>query len=234
MAMKVCGISDIHGNLGFEIPAGKGVDVITLSGDFSPLQSQRHFQEIITWCDRKFIPWIKRNLEKSGAKWFVFCAGNHDFACENPNWRRELYIILEKHGMCGQIIYLDNEAVVLNGKNIFGCPYSDIPGWAFSVTTGNEFGYKAIQDDIDLLIVHQAPNYHDLGTSNIGTAWERNFGSDKLLKEIEKRNIKVVQCGHIHSGYHGDNVEKDGVRYYNCSMLNENYSLAYKPQIFDI
>ena len=30
-------------------------------------------------------------------------------------------------------IYLENESYLYQGKKFFGCPYSDIPGWAFSI-----------------------------------------------------------------------------------------------------
>lgn len=234
--MKVCGISDLHGNLEFEIK--QEVDLITMSGDFSPLIIQRNYQEILDWCNRKFVPWIKRNLKKSNARWFVFCAGNHDFACENPNWKIDFYDIVKRYSLYNKVIYLENESVLLDKKVIFGCPYSDIPYWAFSISTGNEFGYKSIQNDVDLLIVHQAPDIEGLGTSNIGTNYERNFGSASLNAVIDKTMPKNVVCGHIHSGNHNkvtiDHGNGNMTNLYNASLLDEHYKLNYNPQYFII
>ena len=218
----------MHGNLNFSVPE---CDLCVCAGDFSPLAIQRNYKPVLTWTQEEFIPWVMRQPCKK----FVFIAGNHDFVCENPNWKTDLHEIFVGYGtnVLDKIVYLENESADVLGLRVFGCPYSDIPRWAFSISTKDERGYKQIEPDVDLLIVHQAPKFENVGTSNIGTWREHDWGSTMLLKEIEIKKPHAVVCGHIHSGNHGA-VQFNGTTIYNASMLDEQYELAYQPQQFII
>ena len=224
--MIVAARSDTHGLL----PKYPECDVAVHAGDFSPLNYQRTNQGMYRWVSSKFLPWVK----SLPCQRFIFIAGNHDFVCENPDWRGFLEEACLNWGLQDKVVYLENESYLYQGKKFFGCPYSDIPGWAFSTSTGDPNGYKYLEPDIDVLIVHQAPDFQDLGTSNIGTAWERNFGSKALLREIELAEPKVVVCGHIHSGCHQEVMNSNGTKFYNVSYLNEDYEPAYDVTTFTL
>lgn len=228
--MKIVAISDLHGVL----PNLPACDVVVLAGDFSPLNIQTNYLAVCTWCKNYFIPWIL-NLE---CKSFIFIAGNHDFACQNAMWSEDWNEMLEEISFREEkylnVVYLENKSCVWEGKRFFGCPYSDIANWAFSTTTGNPNGYDCIESGVDVLLVHQAPDLENLGTSNIGSERERNFGSKKLLQIIQHRKPKVVVCGHIHSGNHEKVVDENETNYYNASLKNEQYCVFYQPQVFEL
>lgn len=218
--MKVIPISDLHGFL--PVITTK-CDVVTISGDFSPLYCQRNYFNCIQWFEHEFVKWCMNDLN---CEKVIFIAGNHDFMCQNPNFKNDLENILSSvEGAKDKIIYLQNSSYEYNGKVFFGCPYSDIPGWAFSIAS-EPWGYCDIEYDVDVLLVHQAPDFENVGTSNIGSHNERNFGSEELLDEIEEKKPKFVFCGHIHSGNH--NVVNFGdTKMYNVSIMDEDYEPNY-------
>lgn len=224
--MKIIAVSDLHGYL----PEIAKCDVVVLAGDFSPLNIQRKYQEVLDWCKVEFIPWIL-SLD---CKQFIFIAGNHDFACQNPNWYDDFFTSVDEQVVnpddLEKVWYLENESHMFDGKRFFGCPYSDIPNMAFSTRTGDPKGYNAIEPDLDLLIVHQAPDLDNLGTTEYGKHW----GSKELYHTICERRPRVVVCGHIHSGNHNKVVDSNKITYYNASLKDEEYVVAYKPQIFEI
>lgn len=224
--MIIAARSDTHGLL----PKYPECDVAVHAGDFSPLECQRDGRKVRRWVKNFMLPWIK----SLPCRRFIFTPGNHDFACEYPGWKEHWQEMVQEAGLEEKAIYLENESYSYQGKKFFGCPYSDIPGWAFSTSTGDPNGYKHLEPDIDVLIVHQAPDFENLGTSNIGTPWERNFGSKALLREIDLAEPKVVVCGHIHSGNHNVVTNEHWTRFYNVSFLDENYEPAYEATTFTL
>lgn len=226
--MKIVAISDLHGYLP-ELPES---DVIVLAGDFSPLTIQTDHIATLLWCKSDFIPWTL-NLR---CKRFIFIAGNHDFTCVPHSWKSSFYSLVKSSGpeAVEKVVYLENTSYTFESKVFFGCPYSDIPNWAFSTKAAESEGYSKIKSNLDVLLVHQAPDYEKLGTSNIGTSLERNFGSCDLFKVIQSTKPKVVVCGHIHSGNHNEVQDEFGTRYFNASVKNEQYKVEYLPQVFEI
>lgn len=224
--MKIAAISDLHGYL----PKMPSADVTVMAGDFSPLRAQHNIPQMYSWIKKEFIPWIKSLDTES----FIFCAGNHDFVCEDADWKQKFYDIVHDAKTDTTVAYLENEEAMVDGYRFFGCPYSDIPGWAFSTARpDNAYAYKAIPYHTDVLIVHQAPKYLNVGTSNIGSWSERDFGSKDLFEEIQAKQPMHVVCGHIHSGNH--TVLSDGITtYHNVSYLDESYKPTYEPYVFEI
>lgn len=69
--MKICGISDLHGNLINNIP---NCNVLCIAGDIIPLQIQRKYFASIKWWLKDFCNWVKElPCEK-----VIFTAGNHE------------------------------------------------------------------------------------------------------------------------------------------------------------
>ena len=62
-----------------------------------------------------------------------------------------------------------------------------------------------------------------------------HFGSRALAATIVRVKPKLAFCGHIHTGDHRvhDMVHENGLitKIYNVSRLNEDYAVAYEPQI---
>lgn len=225
--MKLCVFSDPHGDLP---ELNEYYDVVCCCGDFSPLGYQRSFSLMMDWIEYDFLPWIKNiNCDK-----FIFIAGNHDFCCEKPEFKENFQVLLEYNGLADKVVYLQNESYLYKGKKFFGCPYSDIFGWAFSMCdVDHDGGYHKIENDVDVLLVHQAPDINNVGTSDFDKPWARNFGSYSLLNVIGEKKPKYVFCGHIHSGNHEQTI-LDTTQIYNTSLKNEDYMTAYLPLIIEI
>lgn len=230
--MIVTASSDFHGYL----PKPESIpqsDIFVIAGDLSPLDYQRDPINFEEWLKVIFCEWA----EDVPAKKIIITPGNHDFCFTEDGFPEKFTRILMDHNLENKVVLLINESMAFEGKRIFGCPYSDISHWAYSTSIGSEGfkadeqGYEKIEGSLDLLVVHQAPNLEDLGTS-LQTS-KRNFGSDKLLKVILNRRPKYVVCGHIHSGNHNP-VNCNGIIMRNVSYLDERYIPTYPLSTFVI
>lgn len=67
--LKICAISDLHGNLIDIQPC----ELLLICGDIIPLKMQRNIPQSLSWFKKEFIPWI----ESLPCKEVVFIAGNH-------------------------------------------------------------------------------------------------------------------------------------------------------------
>ena len=70
--MKICGISDIHGDLSVKI---QPCDVLCICGDIVPLEVQVNSKKSKRWLKELFIPWCS----KQPCKKVLVVGGNHDF-----------------------------------------------------------------------------------------------------------------------------------------------------------
>ncbi len=59
------------------------------------------------------------------------------------------------------------------------------------------------------------------------TSDNKNIGSKSLLKRIKEIKTRTIIYGHNHNEY--GIIEKDGIKYINCSLLDENYKMIRKP-----
>ena len=230
--MIVTASSDFHGYLPKTETLTES-DIFVIAGDISPLDCQTDPVNLEQWLNTLFCRWAAM----VPAEKIIITPGNHDFCFTEDDFQTKFIRILMEHNLETRVVLLENEVMEFEGKRIFGCPYSDIPNWAYSTWAtskgfkADENGYEKIEGDIDLLIVHQAPDFEDLGTS-LQTS-NRNFGSDKLLKVILNRRPKYVVCGHIHSGNHNA-VNCNGIIMRNVSYLDEHYLPSYEPTTFII
>lgn len=151
--MKICAISDIHGNLIKNIPT---CDVLIICGDIVPLQIQRNIEKSKEWWFNDFCNWVKDlPCEK-----VIFTAGNHDFALEEifkteyDSFQKEL-----SKNTNNKAILLINKAYMYKGKKFFGFPWIQPiefqeGRWAFEAS-------KEMYEDIelcDILITHDNPD----------------------------------------------------------------------------
>ena len=231
--MKICSISDLHGNLVY-YPSDywKGLwecEVLFICGDILPLEIQLDMIKSIEWLTEEFLPWA----ESLPVEKVFFIAGNHDFWFErNDIAAHKLFPQSQK------VTYLKNELVEYISSQdskiykIFGSPYCKPFGlWAFMRSADILIKkFNEIPENVDILFTHDAPN---LGT--VGTILEENHystninaGNSILSEYILKKRPRYCFCGHIHSGNH--NLEKIGdSNLANCSILNEGYKIVYDP-----
>lgn len=222
--MKICGISDMHGQYDFKI---EPCDAVMICGDIIPLTIQRNAEGSEKWLKKHFIPWCN-NLP---CEKVIFVAGNHDFYLEwHPYRAKEMFEDQDK------IVYLDCEAYEYNGKIIYGTPWcKPFYNWAFMETTEkSDERYKDVEH-IDILLCHDAP----YGTSDIllqkDCPWAdgSHIGNQAITNLIERTKPSLVLHGHLHS----TNREAEYIgetKVHNVSLLNEQYKMVYEPLYFEI
>ena len=225
MRMKVAVVSDTHG-IDFKIPK---CDLLVHCGDWSDLKIQR--DEELMWC---FLHRFLSKVENSSCGYFIFIAGNHDLITLTENFESRIKDLARKLCPHLQVYYLNNSSVIINDIKFWGSPVTQqinpkFKYWAHETNTP----IYEIPDDTDVVITHQPPKYKGLGT----TYWldksglSNNYGSEELYSALLKTEAKYHFCGHIHTGQHRFTTYENevGTKGINCSLLNEEYRMQYKP-----
>ena len=227
--MKICGISDIHGDLSVKI---QPCDVLCICGDIVPLEIQVNSKKSKRWLKELFIPWCS----KQPCKKVLVVGGNHDFFLwHHPLQMKEMVKEEEK------IEYLLNEGYEFEGVKFFGTPLCKEFGyWAFMYPYDEQDRIldKALEEwgkNIDVLLTHDSP----YGVSDIildkSCPWatDEHIGNKSLEAFIIKTAPKLHLHGHLHSTNHDEEIL--GVtKVYCVSILGEQYTIEYEPQYFDI
>ena len=225
--MKVAAISDIHGNIQeLTIPEA---DLLLIAGDLVPLSIQSYFSQSHKWFINKFKPW----LEKQPVDKIIIIAGNHDFALEDEDSKKNILSDL----VTDKIIYLENSQYVYKDKLIYGTPICKIFGdWAFmrNEKEAKEL-YANIPENTDILLTHDAP----YGVSDVllqkSCPWAdgTHIGNVQLREAILDKQPKYNIHGHLHSTNHDEEL-LGSTKVYNVSVKDEAYVIKYKPLIFEI
>lgn len=230
--MKFAAISDLHGHLP---QLSKGLDTLLVAGDILPLSIQMNSKKSKQWLKGVFFPWCLEN-----ARITVFVGGNHDF------W-------LERHGkddltkiLPPEIIYLENNCTVLDGKYIiYGTPLCQIFGnWAFMAPQYMiEEKVESLKEDKDsldpndsaksILLTHDAPyGISDVLLQDVPWNNGEHIGNPALRKLVEYLRPNYHLHGHLHSTEHeAEQLGRTEIR--NVSILDENYIEAYEPFYFE-
>jgi Icc-related predicted phosphoesterase len=222
--MKICAISDLHGNLNMELD--KDIDILTVSGDICPCRGSHHPVEQLHWINNHFIPWARQ-----AAKHTVFIAGNHDFVFEKmmkDNGEEAFRKSLPKN-----VHYLRDSKVTIKGVKIYGTPWTPIfYDWAFmrSEEDLNE-KFNKIPGGMDIVISHgPAKGHNDIVLAHPHRA-DEHLGSSALYANISRAMPKWLFVGHIHTGEHkiseiivDNKVVTNSV---NVSILDERYDIFY-------
>lgn len=213
--MRIVGISDIHGNL-VNIPK---CDVLCICGDIIGLNDQRSMDASKHWFENRFANWInKLPCEK------VFAVpGNHDFYIEscytNSNKLNEQLLKDIELKTNNKLKFLIDEHVIYKDTKFYGTPWINPiggkPFWAFDpnkylLDNLLEEKFSKIPKDTDILLSHDNPYMNE-------------------TLEIYSKVAKYHLYGHWHDGIANENKNR-----YNCSLLNDNYWLKYKPKVIDI
>lgn len=233
--MKIAVISDLHGHLPiYPSPYWEGIEeceLLLICGDILPLNIQMNMPASQKWLIEEFKPWAA----ELPVEQVFFIAGNHDFWFErNDLTAHQIFPLHDK------VTYLKNEYIdYISAQDakiyyIFGTPYCHRFGfWAFmrnEETLAEKF--KAIPDNIDILISHDAP----YGTSDIcfqGFSSEDHIGCPELRDAIIEKKPKYNFHGHLHTSNHGEEILNE-TKVYNTSILNERYEIVFEPLIIRI
>lgn len=210
--MKICGISDIHGNLYNGIPK---CDVLCICGDIIPLNEQRSMDASATWWTRRFTKWAN----ELPCKKIIVVPGNHDFYLEKlyneEAWAETKEVM---RGMTGnKVEMLIDESYTYEGTTFYGTPWIKPieyqPGkWAFEYPTDEveDNPFKKIPK-CDILLTHDNPNYNN------------------ELFYYSSGRYKHHLFGHWHDG-----VSYGHIGQHNCSILDDGYNFKKNLEIVTI
>lgn len=230
--LSLCAMSDMHGWPPDPKKVGH-VDVVLICGDTVPLSYQRSNELTEDWFEHEFKDWVSA----IACSRIIIIAGNHDFWMFKKSKEYVKNKFREWYG--DKVIYLQDEMYIYQGVRFYGCPWCQGPlNWAFC--PGDKYhpvpGVMQYYEQIpecDVLLTHQPPKIGDLGVSFYWDPAQReDWSSDNLRLNIKDKNIIVNFCGHVHSGQHTRveyQVRGCETVFYNVSLLNERYDVAYKP-----
>jgi len=217
--MRICAISDMHGQYNFKI---EPCDIVLICGDIVPLYVQMSSKDSEEWFKTFFIPWCN-NLP---CEKVVFVCGNHDFWGQRHPDRVKL--ALEGQD---KIVYLDCEYYEYNGKVIYGTPWcKPFYNWAFmELVEESDERYKDVEH-FDILISHDAPyGVSDvLLQEDIPFATKDHIGNHAITRLIERVKPQLALHGHLHSSNRELEMLGD-TKVYNASLLDERYEMVYEP-----
>lgn len=203
--MKICGISDIHGNLLNNIPE---CDVLCIAGDVITLNAQRNFDASEYWWKNRFVPWIM----KLPCKKVLVVPGNHDIYLEylynEDRWEEfcDYMAVITR----GKLHFLIDKTFEYGEIKFYGTPWIDPivfqeNKWAFQVKDYKETNPYSKIPNCNVLITHDSPF------------------KNKHLNISAQNKCNYHLFGHWHEGYYEPLKGK-----YNCSRLDNYYSLKKK------
>lgn len=211
--MKICIISDTHAKHKFLNLKTYEADVLVHCGDLTGNGGSGAMAQFFEWFGGH-----------DQFKYKIAIAGNHDWIFERNN-------TLGKELVPDNVIYLEDESVVINNVNFYGTPVQPpFCNWAFNRYEPRLTTYwQAIPDDTDVLITHSPP--YMIGDY---VPWSmQHEGSPSLYKEVVERIKPKIHCfGHIHEGY--GEKEIDGIRFINASNLDGDYLCVNDPFVVEI
>ena len=221
--MKICGISDMHGNYNFQIDK---CNVLCIAGDIVPLKIQMDTYLSFEWIKEKFIPWC----ESQPVDKVIVVAGNHDF------FARGKYNKVKEVFKGTKIVYLCDEEYMYDDVKFYGTPWCHIFGnWPFMVSEESlQEKFAKMPNDVDVLITHDSPyGVSDILLQSIAYASKGNIGNKPLADAVSDKQPKIMLHGHLHSTNHEMELLKE-TKVYCVSVLDESYRLKYKPLYLEI
>lgn len=208
--MKICGISDIHGNLNINIPE---CNVLCICGDVVNLNDQQDIPASKKWWETRFVKWV----ESLPCSKVIVIPGNHDFFLERMytecwGWFKDHMRILSNR----KLEFLIDESFYYEDIHFYGTPWINPISfqegrWAFEHQEKDEY-YNDIPE-CDVLLTHDNPFENE----TLG-----NFAYGKSTYHL---------YGHWHDG-----AENPIKCKFNCSILDDmyNYKKKFKCVIIDI
>lgn len=206
--MKICGLSDLHGNLIENLPE---CDVLCLCGDIIGINDQRNYSASAAWWHNRFCNWANRQKCRK----IIIIPGNHDIYLEKILAEGRYKEIQTKLQILttGKVMLLIDELYSFEGVHFYGCPWIQpvtfqMGKWAFETYDSEK--YEKIPK-CDVLLTHDSPLYNE-SLANYGTG---------------KSNYWLY--GHWHDG------ENDITKgWYNCSRLDNMYNFKKNYNITTI
>eukprot|EP01094_Clydonella_sp_ATCC50884_P022919 TRINITY_DN5376_c0_g1_i2.p1 TRINITY_DN5376_c0_g1~~TRINITY_DN5376_c0_g1_i2.p1 ORF type:complete len:249 (-),score=51.60 TRINITY_DN5376_c0_g1_i2:831-1577(-) len=162
-ALRVVCVSDTHGMHGYikHVPEG---DILVHAGDFSNTGETEQVQSLVEW------------LRTQPHTYKIVIAGNHDLTFDRGNYdsvlrerfhsqKDKAYNVEQTRALLtslreDNIIYLEDEAIEIEGVQFYGSPWQpEFCGWGFNLTRGEELRevWQKIPKETQVLITHGPP-----------------------------------------------------------------------------
>ena len=198
--MKICGISDIHGDLNINIPE---CDVLCICGDVINLNDQRDIPASKHWWETRFVKWVTSlPCEK-----VIVIPGNHDFFLERMyaecwGWFKDRMQLLTNK----KLEFLIDESFYYEDVHFYGTPWIEPISfqegrWAFE----RDFNENPIEiPKCDVLLTHDNP--------------------------YKNENVRVsnsIATYHLFGHWH-DGEDNSILCRFNCSILDDMYNRKKK------
>lgn len=221
--MKLVVISDTHNKHNqLKLPEG---DVLIHCGDFSGMGRPSEV--------KNFLNWFRRQPHEHK----VFIAGNHDLSFErDPAFKNEM---LKEFG---ELNYLENSEVVIEGIKFWGSPWQpEFHNWAFNYPRGGDFCnqlWNQIPRDTDVVMTH-GPMKNILDKCQRTYPSNDNRYPDRAGCEILRHRIEEIGtvkyhlCGHVHEAYGMDYFTLNTICV-NASTCNLRYQPINAPVVLEI
>lgn len=233
--MRICGISDMHGNLDFSI---EPCNVLCICGDIFPLKIQGYSKPCEKWFKNDFLTWCN----KQPVETILLIAGNHDWYFERHADDAKK-MILQFPDLKPNVVYLQDELYEYINEDdgsiyrFYGTPWCHKFGsWAFMPEFDDALieKFESIPENINVLMTHDAPyGVSDVCLQDVWWNKKEHIGSKPLTDAIMQRQPVTCLHGHLHTTNHEE--EKLGnTSVYNVSLLDENYEMVYKPLYLEI
>ena len=226
--LKICGISDMHGILDFNI---EKCDVLCICGDIVPLDIQNYHKPTFKWLKNVFIPWCQNQpCEK-----VLLVGGNHDIKIADHEQELRSLLVDTK------ITYLlDEECTIIDNEGnefkFYGSPWCHIFGnWAFMISDESiAEKLSNMPNDVDVLLTHDAPyGTSDILLQDVYWATKQHIGSKPLRDAVIDKQPRLMLKGHLHScNQDCEMLNKTNV--YTVSVVDERYKRVYEPHYFEL
>lgn len=199
-------LSDTHGDhRKVEVPEG---DIFIHCGD--SLKGSLHNPE-----DALFE--LNEWLGSLPHRYKILIGGNHDFLLESKGKEVQKYFT--------HAIYLQDQAVEIEGWKIYGSPFTPKFGiWAFQKPAGKAMKevWDKIPKDTDILITHGPPK-GILDRTYTG----KEAGCEMLAQKIKEIRPKYHFFGHIHEAYGTE--KKEGTLFLNAALYSSFFGVKTSP-----
>ena len=205
--MKIASFSDSHWQY-MNIKSFPKADMLLFAGDWSGRGEESEAYDFCKWFSE--LPY----------KIKIAVPGNHErFVNYFPKDIKKLFAD-------SNIQLLIDESVSIENINIYGTPYCPLFGdgnWAFLESENKLYNrFLKIPNNTNILLTHCPPH-------NI---LDNGYGSVALKEVLKKKHINYHIFGHIHESF-GNKVIKD-TKYYNVSVLDEDYLLKNPITVFEV
>ena len=227
--MKICGISDMHGILDFDI---EECDILCICGDIVPLGVQSMHEGSANWIKKEFIPWC----EKQPCDKVFLIAGNHDwFFMRHPDEVDEIFKDNEKITyLCDSLAeYVDKD---YNTYRIYGTPWChQFYNWAFMTSDVKlEKIYNKIPYKVDILMTHDCPHgTGDVILQDVPWKTDSHIGCIPLGEAVDNKKPQIMFTGHLHS-VTKEPQKRGETTVINVSVVDEHYKRVYEPHYIEI